>query len=157
MLDIYEIRKNNLESFSLYRCKNYHDPLRSLFVAIFKCCMVLWITLYIYIYIYIYMCVCVCVCVWVCVSELCFCSVPKWNQTVSYTKKQNLGPLPLPYLWFAVTTHRGMERIKIKLMYHDWPWSWTRVLLIGNFIRRYLERWPDSYVLSDLQFVIQEW
>ena len=29
------IRKKNLESFSVYRRKNYHDPLRSLFVANF--------------------------------------------------------------------------------------------------------------------------
>jgi hypothetical protein len=32
---ICEIRKKNLVSFSLYRRKNYHDPLRSLFVANF--------------------------------------------------------------------------------------------------------------------------
>jgi len=30
-----EIEKKNLESFSLYRRKNYHDPLRSLFVVNF--------------------------------------------------------------------------------------------------------------------------
>ena len=34
-LSICEIRKENLESFSLYRLKNCHDPLRSLFVVNF--------------------------------------------------------------------------------------------------------------------------
>src|SRR5215475_15312355 len=34
-LSICEICKKNLESFSLYRRKNYHDLLRSLFVAHF--------------------------------------------------------------------------------------------------------------------------
>jgi len=34
-LSIYEICLKNLESFSLYRRKNYRDPLRSLFVANF--------------------------------------------------------------------------------------------------------------------------
>jgi hypothetical protein len=34
-LSICEICKKNLESFSLYQRKNYHDPLRSLFVANF--------------------------------------------------------------------------------------------------------------------------
>jgi hypothetical protein len=35
-LSICEICKINLESFSLYRYKNYHDPLRILFFANFK-------------------------------------------------------------------------------------------------------------------------
>jgi hypothetical protein len=34
-LSICEICKKNLESFSLYRRKNYHDPLRGLFVKNF--------------------------------------------------------------------------------------------------------------------------
>ena len=47
-LSICEICKNkNLESFSLYRRKNYHDPLSSLFVANFlKCFADLWIAMY---------------------------------------------------------------------------------------------------------------
>ena len=32
---LWNIKKNPFESFSLYRRKNYHDPLRSLFVANF--------------------------------------------------------------------------------------------------------------------------
>jgi hypothetical protein len=34
-LSIYKIMYKNLKSFSLYRCKNYHDSLRSLFVTNF--------------------------------------------------------------------------------------------------------------------------
>jgi hypothetical protein len=52
--------KKNLENLSLYRRKNYHEPLRSLFIANFKnvsrtCDNPVYIYIYIHTYIHTYM------------------------------------------------------------------------------------------------------